>query len=649
MGKKFIIYLLGLLLLVSGCSGNENGMETKPQDIPEPAPLKYSPGELSYYVNLPQNHHWQLYPDMCASVSCMVLADHEMDTFIPGSIGQNIFFESGCISEFAPWKEDSVTEYPFYLYQTYRGIDWEQMAALSASAKAGDPAAQEKLEYYSQLFREDYEALTPDDLPSVYAYRLTMLTSNARDGAGRFKTMELTLEQKTISVLLGVLDIHTTSLLNDLPSVDKELPQSRLPAAEASFWSDLAELPEIRVSAEDFEQVWTKAAYLGADAALENIHVALTKAGITHTVDWDGDSPLSIPAGYEAHLSAKLHHNGKGVMGYCGDGFLVIERNAINEKQRLWYPISITQKWNMYELYAAVVDGVDLSPYYAYAEGYESPEPHPEKATQIPEGFQAVSILQNHLCNLRAVGVETDDFAYTLRLTAQNFTDHVIEFDLRKWQFNGYSYDGNFSFTLSPKETAEIEFALPWEKLRQCRVTENSPRAIHTVVATCATGMDGSWQQVALTPLYPMGKENSSPVRIPVPNETPLLDESDFYVAFSGSEPKLNNIFSNAIGGETYCTQLHLENRSSRMLTFQVIGGTINGADVPASGLQSLPSGGLALWDIEIPWPETSNMNAVNEITLNIKVWTDGTLDLENPDAVAYWQGTVSIYPQPQR
>lgn len=63
-----------------------------------------------------------------------------------------------------------MTEFPFWLYQTYRGLDWNAVAKVAEAAQSGDPDAQCKLKEYETLFLEDYEALTVADLPQINGY-----------------------------------------------------------------------------------------------------------------------------------------------------------------------------------------------------------------------------------------------------------------------------------------------------------------------------------------------------------------------------------------------------------------------------------------------------------------------------------------------
>lgn len=591
--------------------------------------LPGSENPLTYYVNLPQDAHWSLSTYMCSGVEAFVFSSKKLDSLLNSPVKQDLFANNGGMALHS-FDDAQAMEYPLYLYQTYRGMDWEQMAQLKREAEAGNTDAKAALREQEQLYAQDFAALTAEDLPLFYTYLLEIQTCyDALGTAARHHGVQLQFGQDDVAVPLGTLDITNLPFWENLPEAE-ELPQKGLEAVQVSYWTDTAQLPKVKIDATEQPQVLTEIVYLGGEVTLTDICLTWTENGQAITYQWDGVSSVTVPGNTQVDLSATLHHNGKSVMGYCAGGYLAINREYEGKNQRLWYSLPLTQHWNVYELYAMVVDGIDLAPYYAYAQGYTPAE----TVTKEPDQVQILDkpLFQQQGCTVTAVDARVDEFAYMLRFALENGTAENVEFIFENLYINGYRYRKYPSWVVPAGERVEMEIVFPWEELQICGITEKSAEAIYLLEADLTVRREDRQYLVErqpLTPLYTQG-EIVEPTLVVTENMTLLLDAEKFQLWVVRDRIPQGSIFDQSAGdGEVYYSEVLFVNKSDQNLVFRILGATVNGEPVSTGYVCIASAGRFVMEEYVVFFLDRDQLTVVENITLSIMVeaadcsWTE--------------------------
>lgn len=123
--KKTAVIALSLVILLAfaGCSGKEKSQPVL-QDLPN-----HQISQNGYYVNLPRQGQWDLYPEMDTAISFQVLTQEPPQD-------SDFYFDAELFSRSVTW-EAQEDEFPFWLYQTYRGMDWNKLTELRQKAEKG--------------------------------------------------------------------------------------------------------------------------------------------------------------------------------------------------------------------------------------------------------------------------------------------------------------------------------------------------------------------------------------------------------------------------------------------------------------------------------------------------------------------------------
>ena len=648
MNIKSIISAILVVLLLAGCGSkdladsNISNNETDPSSSPTQGSTgPFVPGsenQLTYYVNLPHDAHWTLSTYMCSGVEAIVLSNKKLDSLLNSPVKQDLFANNGGIA-LHTFEDAQAMQYPLYLYQTYRGMDWEQMVQLKREAEAGNADAEVALREQEQLYAEDFATLKAEDLPQFYSYLLEIQTGyDALGTVARHHSVDLQLGQDTIEVPLGTLDITNLPLWEDLPEAE-ELPQQELEAVQVSYWTDTAQLPKVKIDATSQPQVLTGVAYMGSEVTLTDICLTWTENGQTITYQWDGVTHVTIPANTQVALSAKLHHNGKSVMGYCAGGYFAISRECEGKNQRLWFSLPLTQYWNVYELYAMVVDGIDLAPYYAYSQGYTPAE----SVKKEPEQMQIFDkqLFQQQGCTVTAVSAFIDEFAYTLRFALENGTEENTEFFFENLYINGYRYKKYPSWVVPAGERVEMEIVFPWEELQVCSITEKSAESVFLLEANLTVRQEDRQYVIESQPLHPLYTQGEEKMPIPVvtPNMTLLLDTEAFQLWVVGDRVPPGSMFHQAAGdGEVYYSKVLFVNKSDQNLIFRIVGATVNGELVSTGYVCIASAGRFVMEEYVVFFPNRDQLTVVENITLSVMVeaadrtWTENYAVTYYPD-----------------
>lgn len=575
MKKRLLCLLCLLVLLLAGCTGEEQ--ETTPSGN---AGLEGTDGDFSYYINISSQGVWDLCPVMDTRLTYMLLTGEPLkqDSQVWCMLAE------GWESMQTQCSEEWMTQFPFWLYQTYRGMDWKEMAALKEAAQGGDEAAKEKLAAYETMYLEDYEALTPQDLPQIYGYWVTNdLTATFNNRAARYEEIPFSIDGVEMDVAVGTLNVHDKGW-DQYPAEGncQDVYAGRLSDARPTYWGDgIVTLGAMKIAPEDTPQTLTELALYGIVGEILDIQVSV--GGDTR--NWDGSTPMEIPANTSASLTVTLKTQANQTVGYCEDANILIQREVEGLTQRLWYFAAISQSWNIYELYAMMVDGLDIGAYYAYSAGWEQPEPRSLPQTrEIP--LETVTVADTEDYTLTVTGAEWDDFAYTLRFSAQNRSDQVLDLVLGNLYWNRMYWGWSFEMHLEPGEAGEFAWVAPWETLEEWGIQASTGEDITSIEFILTPMRDGElptdqdgkpFIPEEYTCIYPLGEEAVTSPTLP---ETLLLetDRARLYAVAFETEPD-SKLVTDTVSPEWEVTLL-VENLDENIVSYMGSDCFVNGVAV---------------------------------------------------------------------
>jgi len=472
--KKWMLYFLCVIVLLTGCTGQH-------QEAVPTAPEMHlvDTDAFSYYVNISADSVWDLCPFMDTQLNYMLITKEPLD---PAETVM-LMFTNTCEYTSTECTEEWMTEFPFWLYQTYRGVDWNEVAVLAEAAQAGDAAAKEKVAEYETLYLADYNALSPEDIPQMYGYWITNNVTTADHNAGwtaaQYEQIPLTIGREELTVDVGLLNICNKGLDQYLASdeVDEDLYMGRLADARPSYWGDgTVTLAPMLIAEEDYPQILTNLELYGIKGQIMDIQVNFD-GNVQH---WDGVSEIEIPAGTPASITVTLQTQANEIIGYCEDANLMVQREMNSITQRLWYFASISQSWNIYELYAMMVDGQDISSYYAYTAQWKQPE-HTQAPRCTRIEFAPVTVTETDACRMYVTGASWDEHAYTLYISAANQTEQRLELNLGDVYFNNRAYERDFTVHLYPRQSNDFTWRIAWESMAEYGIAAQTGEEIRTI------------------------------------------------------------------------------------------------------------------------------------------------------------------------
>ena len=458
--KKQIVYLLCLMLVLSGCAGKAQGPEP-----PDAKPFSFDTSDFSYYVNISSEYVWDLCPFTDTQLNYMMLTKEPLeseDTVM-------LMFTNSCEYTAMECTDEWMTEFPFWLYQTYRGIDWDTVAEVAAAAKEGNPQAQQTLAEYETLYLEDYEALAPSDIPQLHGYWVSNNVTTVDYGTGmtaaQYETVPMSISGNDVTIDVGLLNVYRQGWDQYLASeeVDEDIYVGRLEVASPSYWGDgIVTLAPMVIAKEDFPQSLTNLELYGVEGKILDIHVSF--GGKTQT--WDGKSTLEIPAETAASIVVTLQTQANKTVGYCEDANFMVQRDMNGLTHRLWYFASISQSWNIYELYAMMVDGLDIAAYYEYSAQWKKSE----SGIQMQNNeivFDAVTIADTSEYSMFVTGASWDHHAYSLHFSASNSSEDVLDFVLSNVYINNRNFGKEYSVNLESGENGDFTWRIAWEAMAE--------------------------------------------------------------------------------------------------------------------------------------------------------------------------------------
>lgn len=591
---KKSIFLLFLLLLLTGCAGRQ---ETKIEIA----------GDFSCYMNLPQSGTWNLCPAMDTQIYYMLLSREPMEK----NAGVYTDISGVCEYSLSEISVEEHTEFPLWLYQTYRGMDWNNATGAET------------------MYLEDYEKMKTEGFPSLYGYwvenKFTADTLWLADRAARYKSLDFTVGNRNYTQSVSTLEVSgdIATVVSDFGTYE-EIYGWRLTNVTAPYWGDgVITLPPIRIPAEDAVQELSAAALYGISG--EIIKICVEMGGKTQI--WDGSSVLSVPAGCTTTLTITLQTEVNQIIGYCEDANIAVCRTVGKLHQRLWYFASIGQSWNIYELYATVVDGMDLSAYYSHAAGWKKPQNDlvPE-AEQI--AFKPISAVTRGNCKLCVTGLFQDAFGLTVELEVENEADTPVELCLGDVHINDCYLRTNHALPLAADEKNAFYWCIPWETMQVDGIHVGYAQALSSIEFTVNPLYDGMLpEDAAGRPIYN--------------DELICISLSETAQSFVGSDPALktgtlrflnlqftkqhSNTLTAIPHADAFCLYFYAENISSELVSFSADHFQINGIAVEGIAVGTILGNKYCFCTVPFDLTDTQNRKIGTPETVSFEITVNGS------------------------
>ncbi len=583
--------------------------------------------DFGYYFNISSENVWDICPTMNNKLTYMLLTQEPLgDSLV---LAQQL--ANSCTFKATECEDAWMTEFPFWLYQTYRGVDWNEVAIIAQAAESGDANAQKKLEEYETLYLADYESLTDADIPQFYAYWI----SNSLDTLGYIpggtakirETLTFQIGTEEVTVDVGLLNVQRSGWDQCLnyDETTEDIYKGRLTDTTVSYWGDgTVTLAPITLR-EASPQTLQKLELYGMDGDILDIQVSYGKT----TLHWDGASPLDIPKNTQITLVVTLQTQAHQTIGYCEDANLMLQRQMNDKTTRLWYFAGISQSWNMYELYAMMIDKLDISSYYAYTAQWKQPEPIPSViVTEIP--FNSYPIIDTEKYRLSVTGISWDEYSYCLHFSVENHSSEYMDFSLNHVYINNFYVSQVPEFdTLASGETKEYVGRISWETLSEFGINADSGEDIWAVEFTCVPWFENKLPEekdAGYIRFYPLGEDKAQK------NEVPgtIVLKTDTIRLYAGWLISNLNSGLNKSPEEIWGIPFIVENLSDDPCSFTITDCSVNGIAVGAIAASVIHADRFCYQTLAIPYqdnidtPETLNLT----FTLNNSETHTITIDL---------------------
>lgn len=279
-------------------------------------------------------------------------------------------------------------DFPVYIYQTYAGMDWEEVgklyaeyAELKEKYDAGEGNYEEMIEarnrhsYASTEYIQEYTELSMDDLPVFYEYKIQIFISNA-EVEETLKTVQITVDDTVYDVDIGEIRIMPAKNIDDLFNAynyltSRSSPPLLFPSAPYGNGVDkcqsgtfYAETGLTLTGLRFLESSVSSLKVLDVTAVIaDNKDGAYNGDGIT--IEWDGVTPIYVEQGKYVRFFMTVQDDRMKELNYHGKLYPVLEFECGGETYEIMEEIPFLRtQWDEWILYAAGLDGVDLESYY---------------------------------------------------------------------------------------------------------------------------------------------------------------------------------------------------------------------------------------------------------------------------------------------
>ena len=412
MKRRIISLLLAALTALSlcGCGGrtapvqeNDNVIPTAPKTYANP----FGPEEKDRsWVILSDAFGQEIYPNSSwwpclelwvLSKEALDVGDVSvtMDIQTPYEIVCDEFPVSRKLDE---WQGDNMYDFldgdfPYYLYQCYRGTDWEKLRTLLKAALEEDPElgsdpyeeAGEAVTAYKEYlgkFWEDYRSLTPADLPTFHLYRLDIYLGFVdHQFVGNVACDEtcdrIEVHLDTIDTVLtgGSFTIHSETLVKSWEGGLRQKTWGCVGYTAPCFDGYVRCDGIVQLVAEQ-DAVLQRYRFQGGGLELVKARLRIGDSEESASLDfmWDGESPMYIAAGSYISMDVILYDPAAAEhpsYDYARRAYGLLEYTFDGKEGKIDTECLVHNQHNPWEAYAVWFDGVDVSGFYRNY--YQSP------------------------------------------------------------------------------------------------------------------------------------------------------------------------------------------------------------------------------------------------------------------------------------
>ena len=285
-----------------------------------------------------------------------------------------------------------------------------------------------------------------------------------------------------------------------------------------------------------------------------------------------------------------------------------------------------------------MVDGLDISAYYAYSAGWENPEPI-EQPQSDTISFETVTVADTEQYRLSATGVSWDAHGYSLHLSAENSTDQAVSLNLGDVYLNGRKFGKEYALSLEPGESGSYRWHISWEAMAEYGIFAQTGEDILSVSFIFNPLYDGYLPtdengNVVLntdhTDIYPLGVDAVS--QIPVQG-TVVLETGQFKLYAIGFGQQTFSCLTTKKRPTEYTFSYVLENLSGNSMSYTVTDFRLDDATLNTIGASVVRGGSSCFSSVSIPLTDGSPEELTFTLTINntdsYTVTVDLTRELE--------------------
>lgn len=276
-------------------------------------------------------------------------------------------------------------DFPAFIYQTYAGMDWEEVGKLRTEYfelkekyEAHEGSYEEMIEarnrhsYASTEYIQEYTELNMDDLPVFYEYLVQIWIKDA-EVEETLKTVQITVDDTVYDVDIGEIRIMPSKdIVNsyDYLTSKSSPPLMYLSAPygngvekceSGTFYAKTGlTLTGLRF----LESPISSLKVLDVTAVIaDNEDGAYNGDGIT--IEWDGVTPIYVEQGKYVRFFMTVQDDRMKELNYHGKLNPVLEFECGGEAFEIMEEIPFLRtQWDEWILYAAGLDGIDLESYH---------------------------------------------------------------------------------------------------------------------------------------------------------------------------------------------------------------------------------------------------------------------------------------------
>lgn len=279
-----------------------------------------------------------------------------------------------------------VHDLPVYIYQTYAGMDWEEVGKLRAEYHelkeeydAGEGNYEEMIEarnrrsYAETEYIQEYTELNMDDLPVFYEYLVQIWITDA-EVEETLKTVQITVDDTVYDVDIGEIRIMPFKDIKNSGNTHLALkmsPPLMFPSAPYGNGVDkcqsgvyYAQTGLTLTGLHFLESSVSSLKVLDVTAVIADDE-GMASLGDGIRIEWDGATPIYVEQGKYICFHMTIQDDRMKELSYHGKLYPVFEFECGGETyERLQEIPFLRIQWDEWILYAAGLDGIDLESYY---------------------------------------------------------------------------------------------------------------------------------------------------------------------------------------------------------------------------------------------------------------------------------------------